>query len=216
MHTTRDLANLLQLMQTSRQSGDLIIEAPADGETSWQGRLRLVDGQITLCQVRAKTDGRFLLRDSEAVRWLISSERGKLQWSLEESSPLPETFLPILPTTADAGRDEHNNINKSDPYPIVPNNSNARNTYLPLRNNADASRSYSNANEQNIQPGVILKRTELGNKAPGLVLSSRDLRQVFALVDGRRTVEEIVRLLHKSPDSVVRLLNELKAAKLLE
>ncbi len=216
MHTTRDLANLLQLMQTSRQSGDLIIEPQVQSGTAWRGQIRLVDGQVTACQVRGTLDRRFGLRDNDAMRWLMNPERGKLQWSLEELAPPPEVFLPILPANGDPRREEQSGMNRTNSYPNVPSNPNMPNTH-PLPQNdtfMPTPRPYSGG--QSIQPGTILRRTELGNKAPGLVLSSRELRQVFALVDGHRTVEEIVRLLHKSPDSVVRLLDELKTARLLE
>lgn len=214
MHTTRDLTNLLQLMQTSRQSGNLTIEPYAQNETSWQGFFRLVDGQITSCLVRGKSDSRILFRGNDAVRWLISPDRGKLQWSLEEPSSPSDTFLPILPTKDSSEREEQSRAGETDPYPVIENNSHRRDINRPPQQAVYISGSY--LNEQSILPGAILKRTELGNKAPNSMFSSRDLRQVFALVDGHRTVEEIVRLLHKPPDFVVRLLNELKAAKLLE
>ena len=221
MHTTRDLANLLQLMQTSRQSGDLIIEPQVQSGTAWRGQIRLVDGQVTACQVRGKLDGRFGFRDNDAMRWLMNPERGKLQWSLEEPPPPSETFLPVLPpTNDDSGGDEQSGMDRTNPYSTIQSspqsnpqsNPNIHNTY-PTRQNDTPGPSSSG---QSLPPGAVLRRTELGNKAPGFALSSRELRQVFALVDGHRTVEEIVRLLHKSPDSVIRLLNELKAARLLE
>jgi hypothetical protein len=201
-------------MQTSRQSGDLIVEPHTQSEIPWQGLFRLVDGQITFCQVWGKMDNRILLRGNDAIRWLVSGERGKLQWSVEESSPLSEIFHPVLPTGNDSERKEQSSMNRTNPYPIVQNNPSMHDmSLLPQK---DVQASGSSSREQGMQPGLVLKRTEAGNKAPGFVLSSRDLRQVFALVDGRRTVEEIVRLLHKSPASVVHLLNELKAAGLLE
>lgn len=216
MHTTRDLANLLQLMQTSRQSGDLIIEPQVQSGTAWRGQIRLVDGQVTACQIRSKLDGRLGFRDNDAMRWLMNPERGKLQWSLEEPPPPSKTFLPVLPTEDDTRSDEQSGMDRMNPYSTVPGNppgnSNRRNTY-PARQNDTPGPSSSGPS---LPPGAVLKRTELGNKAPGFALSSRELRQVFALVDGHRTVEEIVRLLHKSPDSVMRLLSELKATKLLE
>jgi hypothetical protein len=44
---------------------------------------------------------------------------------------------------------------------------------------------------------------------------SRDHRLVFALVDGRRTIAEIAALLHKLPEQVVQVLNDLRAGGLI-
>ncbi len=211
MHTTRDLANLLQLMQTSRQSGDLMIEPSVQNGTPWRGQMRFVDGKVVSCQVQNKIDGHALFHDNEAMRWLVSTDRGKLQWSLEEPAPLPGTFLPPPPANEDSGRDEHSSMGRTNPYPTAQSPS-IYNTYPESQDNRSLSKPYSSG--QSIQSGTILRRTESGNKAP--VLSSRELRQVFSLVDGHRTVEEIVNLLHKSPDLVVRLLNDLKSARLVE
>ncbi|GAC1361861.1 MAG: hypothetical protein NVS2B12_32770 [Ktedonobacteraceae bacterium] len=227
MHTTRDLANILQLMQTSRQSGDLIVEPVVQNATPWQGLFRLVDGQITFCQVRGKIDRRVLLRDNEAMHWLINPSHGKLEWSLEESAPVQNTFLPLL----SAGDDSGGSMNNTAPNPMVQSNMsgyatssnpgmhNARNTQntspgTPIPDGAYSSGPWPAS--QYGQPGAIPKRTAIGNKAPSMVLSSRDLRQVFALIDGSRTVEEIARLLHKPHELVTQLLNELKANSLID
>ncbi len=44
---------------------------------------------------------------------------------------------------------------------------------------------------------------------------SRDHRLVFALIDGRRTIAEIAGLLHKPPEQVVQVLNDLRAGGLI-
>lgn len=44
---------------------------------------------------------------------------------------------------------------------------------------------------------------------------SREHRLVFALVDGRRTIAEIAALLHKPPEQVVQVLNDLRAGGLI-
>ncbi len=55
----------------------------------------------------------------------------------------------------------------------------------------------------------IFQRTQRGNNALVNAFPSRDHRQVFALVDGRRSIEEIVMLLHRPPEVILRLLQEL-------
>ena len=58
----------------------------------------------------------------------------------------------------------------------------------------------------------VFTRTIHGESAPVHALPSRDHRQVFALVDGRRSTEEIVRLLQKPPEIILKLLQELQNA----
>lgn len=59
---------------------------------------------------------------------------------------------------------------------------------------------------------AVPQRTQKGKVVPVNVFASRDHRQVLTLVDGQRTVEEIVQLLHKPPDAVIRILQELQAS----
>jgi predicted transcriptional regulator len=47
---------------------------------------------------------------------------------------------------------------------------------------------------------------------PSNAFASREHRQVFALVDGQRTIEEIAHLLHRPSDVIVGVLQELRAA----
>ena len=54
----------------------------------------------------------------------------------------------------------------------------------------------------------IFQRTKRGNTTP-CGCFTRDHRQVFALVDGRRTTEEIVQAIRKPPAVILRLLQDL-------
>ena len=89
---TKDFASLLELLSVSGQSGTLIVEQEANEGIPWQAQLILVEGNVTTCLLRSEVDGRILLRDAEAMRWL--STRGKLYWHLEGSSQDPSAPLP--------------------------------------------------------------------------------------------------------------------------
>src|SRR5690349_16550786 len=119
VYTTRDLTNILQLMQTSRQSGDLTVEPLEQDGIHWQGYFRLVDGQITKCQISNKANGQVVLRGEEALRWAINSKHGKLAWSLEEDVQSPDLSLPLLPPprTNEIGEEyQDQNRRDTDPY----------------------------------------------------------------------------------------------------
>ena len=171
---TKDFASLLELLSVSGQSGTLIVEQPDYEGTPWQAQLMLVEGNVTTCLLRSKVDGRILLRDAEATRWL--STRGKLYWNLEESSQDPITPLP----QAIAGP-------STDPaLPSQP---------------AQTAQWFT----------IIPRRTPRGEQAVMSRAWSREHRLIFALIDGRRTITEIAALLHKPPDHVVQVLNDLRA-----
>ena len=201
MHTTRDLANLLKLMQTSRQSGDLTIEPAVQDEIPWRGRLGLVDGQVTSCQVAHKVSGQVLLSNDEALRWLLNAYQGKLVWNVEESASPPKAFLPFNSTQTESTRNAYTRENEATDY---------------LTEEEDFSRFPTNIGSQNNWFGKIPRRTRRGELVPASSITSREHRQIFALIDGRRTTAEIAQLLHKPLDTLIHLLNELKAAELIE
>ena len=107
---------------------------------------------------------------------------GKLNWNLEEDVQLQNPSVPLLPAPEEV---QHNR--RPDEY--------ARPVFA-QRNQLDS----------------IPKRTLKGEALHLNAFASREHRQVFTLVDGRRTVEEIIHLLHKSPASVLSILQELQAA----
>jgi hypothetical protein len=80
------------LLQVSRQSGLLTIEAADPQGAFWQGQIRLREGNIIACRVYRKADGQILLAGEEARSWLLA--QGKLNWSVEEESQFPDTLLP--------------------------------------------------------------------------------------------------------------------------
>jgi hypothetical protein len=58
----------------------------------------------------------------------------------------------------------------------------------------------------------IPQRTPKGQAVPANAFASREHRQVFTLVDGQRTIEEIAYLLHRPPDAIIHVLQELRGA----
>ncbi len=177
---TKDIAFLLRLLGSSKQSGVLFVEAPGPDESPWQGQFQLNNGMVTSCVLLNKADRRPVLRNEEALAWI--TRQGKLSWHLEETAPFPEPAPPLLPPGGETTREDY--YREENPPPFPPRN----------------------------QPGVIPQRTPKGKLVPSNTFASREHRQVFALVDGQRTIEEIAQLLHRSPEFIISVLQELQAA----
>ena len=161
----------------------LFVEPLEQQGPSWQGVFHLDKGTVKSCVVRTKADGRVLLSNDEAIRWLIS--QGKLNWNLEEATQPQNPSTPLLPPPEEG----HSNRGPDD-Y--------ARPVFPPKH-----------------QLDSIPKRTQKGEALSLNAFASREHRQVFTLIDGRRTIEEIIYLLHKSPAAVLAILQELQTAGLI-
>lgn len=180
---TKDLSFLLQLLRTSKQSGLLFVVPPGPHEPSWEGQFRLDKGEVIACLVSNKVDGRVVLNNDEALRWLTN--QGKLEWRLEDEASSSDPSRPLLPAPGEARSEQRHDVEVLPP-----------------------------AGEKNQLRGIP-RHTQKGRNLPLSAFSSRDHRQVFTLVDGRRTIGEIASLLHRPPDVVMRVLQELQAAGLI-
>jgi hypothetical protein len=111
------------------------------------------------------------------------TRQGKLSWHLEEAAPPLEPAFQLLPPGGETPRGGRHREEYLPPPPLPRN-----------------------------QPGTIPQRTPKGKLVPGNTFASREHRQVFALVDGQRTIEEIAQLLHRPSDFIISVLQELRAA----
>jgi hypothetical protein len=216
VYTTKDLTNILQIMQTSRQSGALTVEPLEQDGIPWQGYFRLVDGQITTCQISNKMNAQIVLRGEDALRWTTNTNHGKLAWFLKEDVQSADISLPLLPPPrGNVTKKEHDDTNKQDTHFVMRSNSRSIPQITPpTRSNTTP---YPSAGRRELPaPGTIPKRTKPGMYTPGNTLTSRDHRQVFSLIDGHKSIEEIAHLLHKPSGLIARILIELKTMNLVE
>jgi hypothetical protein len=192
---TKDLESLLDLLGVSEQSGVLQVEQ-AEGEESgspWNAQIHLVEGRVITCEVLRKEDGQVLLRDANALRWL--SGLGGLVWNLAETHRQTLTSSPSPPASVRAVK---RNI---DPRAAL---------YQVDRHEGEIS------SKQASQSQTIPRRTARGKQTPVNPAWPRDHRIIFALIDGKKTIEEIALLLHKPPGLVQQVILELRAIGTLE
>ncbi len=183
---TKDITFLLRLLESSKQSGLLLVEAPGPTESPWQGRFQLHNGMVMSCVLLSKADGRVALSNEEAITWITS--QGKLEWHMQteaEASHPTRALSSPLPGTDEAREEAVQERFAEEPVPPAPGKN---------------------------QLASIPQRTEKGKLVPGTAFTSRDHRQVLGLVDGQRTVQEIAQLLHRPADFIIRVLQELRAA----
>ncbi len=210
---TKDLASLLQLLSVSGQSGLLRLEPlePARDREPWHAHFILSAGEIVTCQVLSKVDGRELISGSVAIQRL--TQLGPLSWSLEEM-PATRNQPRVFPSAVD-----------NPPYyygagspPVSPRGQEPNGSGPPVFPYArEQSTDGRSPFEQMKQPTVLIpRRTASGEYATVNSSWPRDHRLVFALVDGHRTLEEIAALIHKAPDTVARVLDDLQSIGVIE
>jgi hypothetical protein len=148
----------------------------------WQARLSLVEGHVVACHVHSQVDGRRLLSGDEALRWLAHWGQRELAWTLKVFTP-------------------HQTVPHPAPAGLLPP---ARNVAPPQRVSQPAGLILP---ARQVTPPQRIEQAEQG------VDSSwpRKHRQIFALVDGKRSVGHIAAILKQSPEVVEGIVNELQS-----
>ena len=193
----------------SRQNGVVHVELPKAkriemGEP-WRARLYLVEGRVVACQVHSQVDGRRLLSDHAAVRWLAQWGQRELAWSLEVFT---------------LGQIEPHPVLRPAPVGLLP----PARPFAPPQGvwqpaNLPPSARYGSPPHHIAQPAgplssssLVIPPQRIVQAEPGVISSwPRKHRQVFALVDGKRSVEQIVAMLKLPPAVVEEIVNDLQS-----
>jgi DNA-binding transcriptional ArsR family regulator len=177
---TKDFASLLHLLALSQQSGTLLVLRKGE---AWQACLQLLEGQPLSCIIVAIADGSLLMSGEQALQWL--ERQGELQWHLVgDLTTAPTAVLPA-PSPSEATQQPEQSAQELFP-PATP-----LDPFPPLSTRSTR---------------LIARRIR---QPSDLIIWSRERRQVFALIDGSRSVSEIARLLGRSPEQVMALLGDL-------
>ena len=202
---TNDFASLLWILKMSRQNGVVYVELPkaqrAEKGEPWRARLHLVEGHVVACHVHSQVDGRRLLSDDGAMRWLARWGQRELAWSLEvfalhqtTSHPAPAGLLPPPRSVAPPQR-------ASQPADLPP----------PARYGSPPRHSAQSAGL--LPPAGLVTPPQRSLQAEQGVISAwpRKHRHIFALVDGKRSVGQIAAMLKLPPAVVEAIVNDLQS-----
>ena len=195
--TTDSLISIIQSIQLAQENGVLIAKR-GEGGTLEEGAIVFVNGQVAQATVGWRTGSGALNRLSiwGKCRYIYTTSNGVAQ-------PLPSTPTPDLDRGQPAIADPH----PRRQVPLVEKPSNALNRPAgPLK---------TVRGQTFLFPSVllILSPTQPMNEALRRIEQnklSRFHRQLFLLVDGQRSFEEVIRLVGKSQGEVYRLLCDLE------
>lgn len=172
----------------------------------WRAHLHLVEGHVAACHVQSQVDGRRLLSDSEAMRWLARWGQREFVWSLEiftlhQTAPHPAP-AGLLPPARSVAPPQQVSQLAALPSP-------ARHGFPP--HHVAPSAGF-------LPPATQMTGPQRSVQVEQGVISSwpRKYRQVFALVDGKRSVGQIAALLKLPPTVVEKIVNELQSMGIIQ
>ncbi|MEO8973655.1 MAG: DUF4388 domain-containing protein [Ktedonobacteraceae bacterium] len=202
---TDRLVSIIQLVQLGRKTGVLTAKR-GDGITQEEGTITFIKGQITQTVVGRR-------RGSEALNWL--STWGNCRFTFASSDPAETSSLTSIPPgeQVNGTKDTDPRLRQQRPFmnnqtgPLTTGGSNRvelPNPKTPLPASAVASAPY---------------RTRQIDSALRVIENmglSRTHRRLLLLIDGQRSIPELVRLVGRSEQEVVRLLHELEQATVIQ
>jgi hypothetical protein len=180
------------MLKLSRQGGTLHIDPLEGSGATWHALLTITNGIVTECQIMSQ-EGTHVNDGPDSLQWLLS--QNELTWKLTppEVSPRAHEISPA--------RFQQNHSRKTRDMDAALERKTARQeTFL------------SSIETFSDRP----QHTTLGDESGVHVIVSRKHRQVFNLVDGRKTPEEIAVILHRTPTEVRQILSDLHMRGLIQ
>ncbi len=217
--STDRLANVIQVIQLGRKTGVLAVERGEDVKYE-EGFIVFSQGQIVQAQVGAR-------RGQDAFQWL--SSWGECLFAFE-ASITPQTNPRIsssnLAPSVRPPRAPQRSVSTTSPFiPSVPNQTQSQpisDPYLrairprtgPLPNTQPFSHSAPLSRARVRTPRSVRRYDDALQMIETIGLS-RAHRRVFLLIDGKRSTPEIVRLMGRNYEEVLRLLEDLESAGII-
>lgn len=197
---TNSLANLIQVIQLGRKSGVLTVER-GEGAAFEEGMITFVNGEA----VEALAP---FFNGQNALRWLGSWETCRYAFIPTATSEIPAISAPINTPSFDQ------RMTDTATHPRIPTS--------PLRESA-ARRQASNGRTEPVislmpvsaVPYPVKSLEESLQRVEQLGLS-RQHRHLLLLVDGQRTVAQMVRLIGRAQNEVQKLLGDLEQAGIIQ
>lgn len=181
--TTDQLANVIQVIQLGRKSGILSVER-GEAANLEDGAITFVHGQITEAHVGRRNN-------QVALNWFKTWKACRFTF-VPANSMYPTGPISTMPSGT-AGQQ--------------PSETNPRTATMPL--SAQTGRGTGPLQDSSPMPHRILPAEE-ALRLLDLGGLSRTHRHLLLLIDGRRTTQELVRLMGRRPDEVQKLLHDLE------
>lgn len=186
---TDRLADVIQVIRLGRRTGILTVERGRD-TTFEEGNITFVNGQVRQANVE-------MLRGQEALAWLNTWGECRFAFIEQAAHESPSTPAPKMPFAS---------------LPSMPDNTRLRGQTQGDGNTVGSLKGLA-------PTGGIPRRTK--SIEEGLVLLeqkgfSRTYRRLLLLIDGRRSIAELVRLVGHSAEEVARQLDELERAGFIQ
>ena len=202
---TDRLVSIIQIIQLGRKTG-LLTARRGDGITQEEGTISFIKGQITQTIVGRR-------RGSEALNWLTTW--GNCRFTFVSSDPSETSSLSPISTRAQEieTKDTDPRLRSQRPFvnnqtgPLTAGESNRvepQNPITPLPAPA---------------PPAIPFRTRQIDSALRVIENmglSRTHRRLLLLIDGQRSIPELVRLMGRSEQEVAILLHDLEQATVIQ
>lgn len=196
---TNSLANVIQVIQLGRQSGMLTVER-GEGMAFEEGAITFVNGQAVDALVEP-------VSGQDALRWLGSWGTCRYEFIPTPTSKMPSIHASVRTSAFDRG------MTDTGTHPRIPTS--------PLRESA-ARKQASNGRMPAISliPASVVPHPA---KSPDESLRrveqlgfSRHHRRLLLLVDGQRSIAEMVRLIGHTQYDVQKLLVDLEQAGIIQ
>ncbi len=168
----------------SRQNGVVLLELrevkDIPASEPWRTYLYLVEGKAIACRIYSKKDGITLLANEEAMRWLATWREYKFAWKAL-TPELSRSLLFLEQPSSQQGL-------LPPPQRVAP---------------VQHLNEVPSASSDTIPQRLVSAEQNVMRSLP------RNHRRVFALVDGKRSVEKIAAMLKLSSKTVEEILSDL-------
>ena len=202
---TDRLVSIIQVIQLGRKTGSLTAKR-GEGITQEEGTITFIKGKITQTTVGRR-------KGSEALNWLTTWGNCRFTFVSSDSSESSQSLTPIPPSisghstndTDPALRPQRTLLNRQ-PEPLLAGESNG---VAPQKPNRAVPAPASSIPFRTRQIDSALRVIE----NMGL---SRTHRHLLLLIDGQRSIPELVRLIGRSEHEVASLLQDLEQATVIQ
>lgn len=205
---TDRLANVIQVLQLGQKTGRLIVERN-EGPLFEQGVITFVHGQIIQASVNQQ-------QGPDALNWLRSWGACRFTFTPEQRPPTTGHMPTLTPPMSARRTTTGYRTPGTSPLPVPPAGPvyPQQDTYTRITGNLRGPGQPTPTawlatpyRTRHIEEGMhLIERMGL----------SRTHRRLFLLIDGGRTVKELIRLMAHNPEDVQKLLQDLERAGVIQ